>query len=41
MADQPYGLLAEFDSQHAPPESVAVLVDAVHALSAPYHGAGT
>jgi uroporphyrinogen decarboxylase len=26
-------------SQHAPPESVAVLVDAVHALSAPYHGA--
>ncbi len=28
-------------SQHAPPESVAVLVDAVHALSAPYHGART
>ncbi len=26
-------------SQHAPPESVAVLVDAVHTLSAPYHGA--
>jgi len=26
-------------SQHAPPESVAVLVDAVHGLSAPYHGA--
>ena len=26
-------------SQHAPPESVSVLVDAVHALSAPYHGA--
>jgi len=28
-------------SQHAPPESVAVLVDAVHGLSAPYHGART
>ena len=28
-------------SQHAPPESVAVLVDAVHTLSAPYHGART
>ena len=26
-------------SQHAPPESVAVLVEAVHRLSAPYHGA--
>ena len=26
-------------SQHAPPESVAVLVDAVHALSVPYHRA--
>jgi uroporphyrinogen decarboxylase len=26
-------------SQHAPPESVAVLVDAVHTFSAPYHGA--
>ena len=26
-------------SQHAPPESVAVLVDAVRGLSAPYHGA--
>jgi len=26
-------------SQHAPPESVAVLVEAVHTLSAPYHGA--
>ena len=26
-------------SQHAPPESVAVLVDAVHRLSPPYHGA--
>jgi uroporphyrinogen decarboxylase len=28
-------------SQHAPPESVTVLVDAVHTLSAPYHGART
>jgi len=27
-------------SQHAPPESLAVLVDAVHGLSPPYHGAG-
>jgi len=26
-------------SQHAPPENVAVLVDAVHRLSPPYHGA--
>jgi len=26
-------------SQHAPPESVSVLVDTVHALSVPYHGA--
>jgi len=26
-------------SQHAPPESVAVLVDAVHRLSPPFHGA--
>jgi len=26
-------------SQHAPPESVAVLVDAVHGLSPPFHGA--
>jgi uroporphyrinogen decarboxylase len=26
-------------SQHAPPESVTALVDAVHALSPPYHGA--
>jgi uroporphyrinogen decarboxylase len=26
-------------SQHAPPESVAILVDAVHRLSPPYHGA--
>jgi uroporphyrinogen decarboxylase len=26
-------------SQHAPPESVAVLIEAVHRLSAPYHGA--
>jgi uroporphyrinogen decarboxylase len=26
-------------SQHAPPESVSVLVEAVHGLSSPYHGA--
>ncbi len=26
-------------SQHAPAESVAVLVEAVHRLSVPYHGA--
>ncbi|MEO8312302.1 MAG: uroporphyrinogen decarboxylase [Caldimonas sp.] len=28
-------------SQHAPPENVAVLVEAVHRLSPPYHGART
>ncbi len=28
-------------SQHTPPENVAALVDAVHALSPPYHGAGS